>query len=293
MSNVGPLSSFALGTSRLASLGSRLSRRQIQDLFSTALELGVTTFDTADTYGSGDSERSVAMGLGANRHKAFVVTKGGYPFVNLPSWCSPFNQVGKKLRQKMHARQNFSRRYLLNACEKSLQRLKSDHIDAYLLHEPQNMPDDEAWEALRTIRQTGRARLTGLSSNALAVVEAGVASGEVAIVETSMSHLAQDRFRILDLCLSRGIKVLANEVLSARALLHAPKAQWSASLKERGLPSISPEQALVGIAGANPAISSVLIGTRSPSHLKRNIEPFHDLDTISLLVSSILDGRRC
>ena len=292
MLNAGTLSSFALGTSRLASLGSRLSGKQIRDLFSAALELGVTTFDTADTYGSGDSERAVALGLGKNRNKAFIVTKGGYPFCDLPSWFSPLNQIGKKLRQRMNAKQNFTRSYLLHACGRSMQRLRTDHIDAYLLHEPQDMPGDEAWETLRTIRQTGRARMTGLSSNSLAVVEAGVASGEVTVVETSMSHVAKDRFKILDLCSSRGIKVLANEVLSARPLLHAPEAQWSAGLKEKGLPPISPEQALVGIASANPAISSVLIGTRSASHLKSNIEAFPRLDDISLLVSSILDARR-
>jgi aryl-alcohol dehydrogenase-like predicted oxidoreductase len=86
------------------------------DLVARALDWGVATFDTADSYGGGRSESILGRALGARREGAVLVSKtGGTP-------------PGGKLRGSL------GRRELAAACEASLRRLGTDRIDLYLLH---------------------------------------------------------------------------------------------------------------------------------------------------------------
>ena len=65
------------------------------------------------------------------RDDFYVITKAGFPYMALPSSLSPLNQVGKKVFQKLHFQQNFSKKYLVNALQKSLQRLNMEYVDAF------------------------------------------------------------------------------------------------------------------------------------------------------------------
>ncbi|WBC09095.1 aldo/keto reductase [Micromonospora sp. WMMA1947] len=84
-----------------------------------ALDLGVTLFDTADTYGAGHGERVLGRALAGRRDEAVIATKFGYTFDE-------------------HTRQatgeNASPHHLRRAVVDSLRRLGTDHIDLYQLH---------------------------------------------------------------------------------------------------------------------------------------------------------------
>src|SRR6516162_658794 len=78
------------------------------------LELGLTHIDTAELYGSGEAERIVGKAIAGRRDEVFLVSKV------LPT--------------------NASRRGTVRACEASLERLRTDRLDCYLLHWPGSHP---------------------------------------------------------------------------------------------------------------------------------------------------------
>ena len=98
--NSNTISPLGIGTSQIASLGRGINHSEAKRLFDTALDYQVTTIDTADTYGSGDSERMIGKAIQAKRSDFYVITKAGFPHVHLPGFLSPLNQIGKKVLQK-------------------------------------------------------------------------------------------------------------------------------------------------------------------------------------------------
>lgn len=84
-----------------------------------ALELGVTFFDTADTYGAGHSERVLARALAGRRDEVVIATKWGNTFVE---------------ESRQYTGEDSSPEYLRRAVEESLRRLETDRIDLYQLH---------------------------------------------------------------------------------------------------------------------------------------------------------------
>src|SRR5947208_895143 len=83
-----------------------------------ALDLGINCFDTAEAYGFGASERSLAKALGARRKEATVVTKFGVGYKEAPNF------------------RDSSRQRVIASIEKSLQNLNTDYVDVYMVHWP-------------------------------------------------------------------------------------------------------------------------------------------------------------
>ncbi|CAN5412843.1 aldo/keto reductase [soil metagenome] len=102
------------------------------------LDLGLTLIDTAEMYGGGRAEELVGEAITGRREEVFLVSKV------LPN--------------------NASRRGAIAACEQSLQRLKTDRIDLYLLHWRGNLPITETLEAFITLRNAGKIRHWGVSN---------------------------------------------------------------------------------------------------------------------------------
>jgi aryl-alcohol dehydrogenase-like predicted oxidoreductase len=114
----------------------------------TALERGINFIDTADAYAAGASERFVGKALaGGKRASVVLATKAFFP-----------------LEQKDPNARGLSRRYLIQACEASLQRLATDWIDLYQVHRPQSdIPIDETLRALDDLIRAGKVRYIGTS----------------------------------------------------------------------------------------------------------------------------------
>lgn len=100
------------------------------------LELGMTHIDTAEMYGQ--AEEIVAEAINGRRNEVFLVSKV------LPS--------------------NASRRGTIAACEKSLARLKTDHLDCYLLHWRGQYPLEETIAAFKQLQQEGKILSWGVSN---------------------------------------------------------------------------------------------------------------------------------
>lgn len=118
-----------------------------------ALDLGITTFDTADVYGLGRSEVELSYALDTQRHNAFIITKFGV------HWNS------KKTGGRAQTYKNASPNHLKSAIEDSLRRLRVETISLYLVHWPDtNTPLESTLEALERTREQGKILNYGLSN---------------------------------------------------------------------------------------------------------------------------------
>ncbi len=144
--NSGPeVSLVGLGTNNF---GGRIDLAASRRVVDKALDLGVTLIDTADAYGNkGGSEEVLGQVLGARRKAVVLATKFGLPMDN-----------AGKLR-------GASRRYIMQAAEASLRRLKTDWIDLYQLHRPDSQtPIAETLRALDDLVKAGKVRFIGCSN---------------------------------------------------------------------------------------------------------------------------------
>ena len=113
----------------------------------TAFDNGITFFDTADTYGLGQSEITLRKGLAGHRHDVVIQSKFGVRTGN-----------GKTVYDNSPA-------YIRYALEQSLNRLETDHIDIYVIHyRDLSTPIDAVVETLETLRSEGKIRYFGLSN---------------------------------------------------------------------------------------------------------------------------------
>lgn len=269
-----PISRMGLGTGRLASLGSSLTRRQAIGLIHAAIDHDIRVIDTADTYGSGDSERVIGTALKERRRDdCFLITKAGFAHVALPAAFSPLNQIGKKLKQKVSPGRNFSKAYLVRCVERSLKRLGTNYVDAFLLHAAVvGEPTDQSWAALEAIRAKGMSRLTGVSTSDPEVVRQGLASGQVMIVETPVSLCSPNAGTIGELCADGRVPLVANEVLKPQTMLEERAGEWNLMRERHGVGMIATPQLLIAYAAAQRGVSTVLVGTLSAGHLLENLK---------------------
>ncbi len=122
-------------------------------LLQRALDLGITTFDTADVYGDGRGETILADAFAGRRSEIQIATKFGYDFYNHPGI-----QPGQRERP-----QDWSPAFIRKACEESLKRLNTDYIDLYQLHNPRidALQKDDLFDTLESLQQEGKIRSYG------------------------------------------------------------------------------------------------------------------------------------
>lgn len=113
-----------------------------------ALDQGINFYDTADIYGLGRSEELIGKAIG-NREDVVIASKAGNVARN--------GEFGT----------DYSRHYILEACDASLKRLKRDAIDYYQLHTARltHLQEGECIEAMQLLQKQGKIRYWGLSLN--------------------------------------------------------------------------------------------------------------------------------
>jgi aryl-alcohol dehydrogenase-like predicted oxidoreductase len=113
-----------------------------------ARDMGVTFFDTADSYGFGRSESLLGIVLSRRRQDVVIATKVG---------------VARDAEGKL--RKDFTRSHILHAVDGSLKRLRTDYIDLYQLHNPtiEEVRRDDIHEAMDRLQEAGKIRFWGVS----------------------------------------------------------------------------------------------------------------------------------
>jgi aryl-alcohol dehydrogenase-like predicted oxidoreductase len=252
-----------------------------------ALDQGINFVDTADMYSAGESEQIVGQALQGRRDDVVLATKVHFPMGEGP------NRSGN------------SRRWILNAVEASLQRLRTDWIDLYQVHRPDHTTDVEEtlWVLSDLVRQ-GKIRAFGCSTfPAEEIVEAQWVAerrglGRFRTEQPPYSLLARGiEASVLSVCQRYGMGVLVWSPLASGFLSGRYRKGQPVDLST-GRPALNPErfdpsvpqnaakleavdqlaelargigcslpQLAVAFTVAHPAVTSAIIGPRTMEHL--------------------------
>lgn len=260
------------------------ARRQI-DLCVAA---GINLIDTADIYSKGLSEEIVAEAIGDRRNQLLIATKARFPMGDGP------NDRGS------------SRYHIVNACEASLRRLKTDRIDLYQLHQWDGLtPLEETLEALDQLVRAGKVRYVGASNysgwHLMKALAIAARDRLPAFVSQQIHYTLQAREaeqELIPISLDQGLGILVWSPL-AGGLLSGKYRRGKADPEGRKLnewtePPVHDEsrlydivEAIVGIADARgvsgaevalawllgrPGVSSVIVGARTEAQLESNLK---------------------
>jgi aryl-alcohol dehydrogenase-like predicted oxidoreductase len=175
--------------------GWRLDAGQTADVVHAALDAGINFFDTADIYGSTQSEELLGRALAGRRDQVILATKFGMRVDDERKGAKPD--------------------YVLRAAEDSLRRLGTDRIDLYQLHEPDpTTPIGDTLAALDKLVKSGKVREIGCSNFSVEQLrEAKAAAGEggarFVSVQNEFSLLHRDPERgVLAECEREGLAFL-------------------------------------------------------------------------------------
>jgi aryl-alcohol dehydrogenase-like predicted oxidoreductase len=148
------VSALGFGCWEIGGTYGRIDEGEFRRAVARAIDGGITCFDTAEAYGMGVSEEALAWALGGRRNDVVIATKFGVGYEEMPN------------------RRDSSRERVLASIDKSLRRLRTDHVEIYLVHWPDpNTPLDETMAALDDIVRQGKARYIGVSNFRLAQIE--------------------------------------------------------------------------------------------------------------------------
>jgi len=160
--------------------GGRIDLEATRRVVYKALDLGITLFDTADSYGNrGGSEQCLGEVLGDRRKDVILATKFGLPM----------DDAGRL--------KGGSRRYIMSAVEASLKRLRTDWIDLYQMHRMDPLtPIEETLRALDDLIRQGKVRYIGCSNfSSWRMVEALLTSRQLNL---NAFASCQDHYNLLE-----------------------------------------------------------------------------------------------
>ena len=261
-----------------------------------ALDLGMTTIDTAPVYGFGHSEKVVAKAVGARRSEVQILTKFGLQWENEEGayHFTAQDPSGKPVKVYRNARKE----RVIAECEESLQRLGTDYIDLYQQHWPDpGTPIEETYEAMAKLLQDGKVRAVGVSNFSVEQMEAVRKIVPLAANQPPYSMVNRGIERdVLPYCVANNIGVLVYSPLQ-RGLLTGKVTmdrEFPPTDHRRGNAFFKPENRrrvldflaqIAPIAEAHgatlaqvaiswtihrPGITSALVGARDPEQVEEN-----------------------
>ncbi|MEM9064731.1 MAG: aldo/keto reductase [Planctomycetota bacterium] len=251
----------------------------------TALDMGVTFFDTADVYGGGHSEELLGRAMRGRRDRFIVGTKIGWVGFDGDKGQSQYTTVEK----------------LIEGVESNLRRLNTDYVDLIQCHiyfvEPNN---DVFVEGFEKLKQQGKVRAFGTSSSGLPVLEAFNHNGNADTMQIDYSILNRDaENEVFPYCREHGIGTIIRGPIAMGLL--AGKFDASTTFPEddfrrnwisgtEGQPDqfrkdLETVEKLLEIAGdmplaemalrfvlSSPDVTTVIPGAKNADQARRNIE---------------------
>ena len=259
-----------LGTWPLAGAFSQVPDDQAVDALRTALDVGLTFFDTAEGYTG--SEALIGLAIKGRRHEVFLATK---------------------VSGRDHTTEHIDR-----AIESSLKQLGTDYVDLYQLHAPvPDPPIEKTMGHLLRLRDAGKLRYIGISNFPAEETREAVRYGPVHSSQPRYSLLFRDAEEsVLPACLESGIGVIAHSVL-AKALLggrYRPGHKFPEDDERHNWPFFQEDsfkrtfqvterlkewagdhgrdivQLAIAWPTAHPAVTSSIVGAKSPEQVRHN-----------------------
>lgn len=225
------------------------SMELLDNLLQTAFDLGINLLDTAPAYG--ESEERLGRLLLGRRHSWVLTSKAGETFIDGKSFY------------------DFSPGAIVRSIEQSLLHLRTDYLDIALIHS--NGADEEihtqfnVFETLEALKLSGKIRAYGMSTKTVAGGMLSLKAADLAMV-TFNPH-AQDEQKVIAYAHQMHKGIFVKKALASG---HLPL-----SCASENKPIL---QALRAIY-QEPGVTSVVIGTINPLHLKQNVA--HALTALS------------
>lgn len=216
-----------------------------------AVDLGVTFFDTADSYGPNVSEEIIAEALAPYGHGVVVATKAGLTRTGPGEWVS----VGRPA-------------YLKQQVELSLRKLKTDRIDLIQLHriDPE-VPVADQVGALKELQDAGKVRHIGLSEVDVDQLKEAQRTAEIVSVQNMFNLTKRDAEPLLDHCTAEGIGFIPWFPLATGELSKDGGALTDLAKQHDATPS---QLALAWLLHRSPVMLPIP-GTSSVAHVEDNI----------------------
>ncbi|MET0251691.1 MAG: aldo/keto reductase [Novosphingobium sp.] len=301
------ISQLILGT---VTFGELVGEKHVEEVVKTAIDQGISTFDTADAYGQGESERLLGRALKGERHRVVICTKVGLRVEDSEadhagSFGAGYDHAARWRRGISPNETGLSRAHIVPAVDASLKRLGTDWIDLYQVHRWDNeVPIEETLGVLDDLVRAGKVRYIGCSQYAAAQLhEAAQTSRDLRLTRFASMQQAYNmanrasEAEVLPAAQETGIGILAFQVLAGGILTgrYRPDREpeegsrvasrktlqnryWNNEtfklvdrLEELGRRfERRPEELAIGWVLAKPAVNAVIIGADKPEDLIRN-----------------------
>ena len=271
--------------------GDRYGRIDDSEAVSTirrALEQGITSFDTAPAYGAGHAEETLGAALDGRRDEAVITTKCGI----VPSASGPPGR-------------NASRASILREIDDSLRRLRTDHVDVYLVHWPDpKTPLEETLGAMDEVQRAGKTRLVGVSNFDVALLEQARQVRPIDVLQVGYNLFDRRMEReVFPYCREHGIGVMAygslayglltggftpettfepadwrsNGIAFGQPILRGDNFKHNVRLVDRLRDEVARPRDLsvarVALAWVlrNPSVTTAMVGARVPAEIEDNV----------------------
>lgn len=207
------------------------------ELIALAKSLGINLIDTAPAYGN--SEQRLGKLLKGQRQDWVICSKVGEEF---DDGVSHFDFSGRHTRQSI---------------ERSLARLDTDYLDIVLIHSDGHdehiLQHEDALTTLQQCKQEGLIRAIGMSTK---TVPGGLLAAELSdAVMTTYNPAYQDEAPVLDYCARHGKAAILKKAFGSGHLINEQ----------------DPAQAAMQFALSHPGVTSAIVGTINPAHLRENV----------------------
>lgn len=261
-----------------------------------SIDLGVTSIDTAPVYGFGLSEEIVGEAIGSNRKGVQILTKYGLRW-DTPRGLFHFDSEdanGNFVKINKYA----GKQGVIEECERSLKRLKTDYIDLYQIHWPDpTTPIEETMEAVAKLLQDGKILAAGVSNYSVDQLQEAEKTVPLASNQVPYSMINRGiEANVIPYCLEQNIGVLAYSPLQRGLLTGKIKAghQFASGDHRPGTPFFKPEnivitqqfldkirpiaaernitlsQLVINWTIQMPGITAALVGARNPAQAEEN-----------------------
>jgi D-threo-aldose 1-dehydrogenase len=288
------ISKFGLGTAAFGGLYQSVPFHECWQSTVTALENGVTFFDTAPHYGKGVSEKRLGSILKSKNRDSFQVsTKVGRILVDTTNEVDDFFLDADVTKRRVY---DYSAAGVERSIKESLERLQMDRLDLVFIHDPEGNEESAISEAapmLSKLRDQGYITAYGIGMNICETPIRFIKETDIDVVLIAGRYSLLDQsaaVELLPLAMKRNVDVIVAGVFNSGLLANpqlgatydyipaSPELISKASILKESAKAfgVSIQAAATQFPLKNPAVKSILVGCRSESEVISNLEAFNE-----------------